>query len=467
MLDITKRKKSIIITKDGETISTFELTKKTFYNNYNLLSTTIKEIVNDNEYSVEYFVKLLSSQYQFTDDIIKDYEKLIDYTMKYIDRLIDQIDLSKYVDKTKRTSSSLFLDENDIRDIIKLSYHMKIFSFIFNSNVLSNLNAKRKAFSTLVEKLNVQKSIDILYEFVDKRTISFKVDKTMWTFLKLYSRTPEIVKIDMFNFVVETLLAIFEPGRSNIVGFIVNYIDRNINWIMMETYDDNIVTDSTLSQDEEETVDIVFKSDFIATCSYEHTISKLTDYVKKWLIDKKINIGFFETRCNNDLYVTRFHSLFILPLISKITNIDYNYLNYLMKDKVTMFYLQAYTYIMFEKYFANDYKHLLNVLPLGLSNSDLGKAQVKLVTDMIIKKDFSFYNFKHKHNIAIRLISEVHNIMSKKHKLKNIFYDSIKSFNFGAKYIEELLDIYNQLFSENSLLIEFLNEKTHKILTDE
>jgi len=459
MIQIKKIKKNLykIENENQEVINEFKITVKSIENK---IDTTIIPILNkfmsNPEYknSNELFENLLKTwtSYTLEKTAFAEVTKVFDALYENINIELDLLDISKFSNRMKKTKNSIFVESHDILKLMKLSYCLKFYSILFNTSNNISPELSKKVFTYLINKCDCIASLEIIYKIIEKKLSVFKLtDASMWQYILLYhSKNYETIVTEVFNFIVNILLVIYDISEEkNLITFLVVFIDQNMRWLLTDSYTTNVIFSSHLSEDtnSNSTIDNYIssdiKSDFIKICSYEDTLKSIELICVKYMKKYNVKQENFDTVIT-DLYITPIQRYFIVPIISNMCNIEYNFL--INRAKTEIYYLQLFVYFMLMEIYGTKKNSIIQLLTYGANKPIIDSSTIKMkkISD-ILSENMKFYNIKNK-SIFIKLLMATSVMITRKSKLVNVIYPHISNISIDISYINDLLDIYKNLF---------------------
>lgn len=451
-------KKYVVVCNDDSIVNEFKITSKTIENKFNIIVKFLNETVFTNDLISEKLYNIFSkwNSYQSQKEIENDFQQLFSLSSNVFENNIyENINPETFSKKEKKTKKSLFIETDDVVSLIKLSSILKIYIlFFYTTNNIYNTKLKNIIFNNIIRNNNLTNSVNIIYDLIKKKLSTFKfTDKNMWLFITLHhNKDYDIIINETFNFILIFILSIYEIKKDrNVISFIISFIESNMSWLFYDSYQNNVVLVDSLSEENSKN-DLNFfmvdnlKSDFIQQCSYENTLEYITNITKKFFKKKSIDPILFETRINS-FFITPLQKYFVLPVISKITNIEYKYLLYC--NKYQIYILQAYLHFIFSEVELNEkYRYICEFLKYGIIKNISNTTSITLKkTPSILKDpDFQFYNLKNK-SIFVKLITMVSSMTVRKNKIVDIFFET-SNININNFYINQLITFYKNFFQD-------------------
>lgn len=460
--------KYCIYDNSNNIINEFEITQRTIQNKFNNIIDFLKDVVfNDVNISSKLYDIISNwTSYEKEKYILDDFEKLFQLCDSSFEEYIkENIKPENFSKKNKSTKKSMLIEPNDITSLIKLSGILKIYVlFFYTTNNIYSKELKNKVYNNILKLNNFNNCISVIYKLIEKKLSTFKgTDKNMWLFIKLYhNKDFGSILNETFNFIITYILCIYEiKNNKNIISFIVSYTESNIMWLFSDVYQNNIVLIDSLNEENGKNDAAAYlsenlKSDFIQQYSYENTLNYINSITKKYFISRNIDPLLFEVR-TNDFFVTPLQKYFVLPVISRITNIEYRFL--LNKTKYQIYMLQVYLYYSMSETLFKKYKNAITFLKYGLNKNVGNTTSIKLKKslDVLQKTNFIFYNIKNK-SILVKLMTILSSMTTRSNKLVNIFVDTL-NISPGTEYINDFISFFIDFFNnEKNEDIEILRK---------
>jgi len=368
--------KRLVLLSNDQVLTILEMVASTVSNKFYLVTDFIEEMSkNSNEFS-KWFEDFIKEYCDCEDERYTLVEKNISYIKKYTDEYISSlnIDFSKFVDETKAKKTSILLNAEEIEKICRLSSYLKIYSIISNSeNLKLDRLSHRKIYNILAQDVVNSETVFKIFNVVKTKTFRYNMtDKYMWNYIKMVQcKSIDIHVIEIFNFIMNSILILCEPTRNPITYF-VGVIDESIKWFLGSIYKGSIIYDDSISTEDIQSTNI----DNLKTYSYNDTLGrlkaiayeKMKDHITKPNIlkfdesDLKLEDEYvdIQKRVDNVKYVSPLCGYFIYPLLAKITEIPYNHFKILSAEHAIV--LSVYVQDILKKVLKNDYKHIINLL---------------------------------------------------------------------------------------------------------
>ena len=297
-------------------------------------------------------------------------DKIKDYCNKYIDYL--DIDFSKFFDESKAKKNSILFNPGEIKEIIRLSTYLKVYSFISNEeNLKLGQRVHKEIYNKFASDLINSEIVFKIYNIVKTKTFRYNLtDKAMWNYIKnIQCKDIGIHVVEIFNFIMNNILILCEIDR-NPISYFVGVVDESVKWFLRSVYKGSIVYDDSIS-----TEDIHGNSsDNLKTYSYNDTLGRLKgiayEYIYEILekdnlvIDNKKNedetILEFHNRISSVEFVSPLCTSIVFPVLSSITKIPYNHFKTISSEHAAV--MSVYIQKLLRKVFKGEYKSLFSLL---------------------------------------------------------------------------------------------------------
>ena len=301
--------------------------------------------------------------------IIDNIDSIKNYSDEYLESL--EIDYSKFVDKSKSKKNSILFQADEIKDIIKLSCYLKIYSLISNSEKLS-LGAKlhKTVYNKFASRILETEVVSKIFDVIKTKTFRYNLtDKFMWDYIRtIQCKDIGIHIIEIFNFIMNNIIILCEEDKNPITYF-VGVIDESVKWFLRSVYKGTIVYDDEISTEDIHGIHI----NNLRTYSFNDTLGRLKAIAFEKIYDKLdqeniLTIGDttdqyiidFNNRLSSIEYISPLCSSLVYPLLSKITQISYVHFKTISPEHsaVLSFYLNR----LLEQTFKMQYKNLFSLL---------------------------------------------------------------------------------------------------------
>ena len=418
----------------------------------------------------DFYFKLLTSYTKsgFDPQIpLKKAKSVVKFAKKYIDN--KNIDFSQFVNKNKKTKTSIFFDEKDIYSIGVVSTCLKLYS-IFYCDYYYRIpeNILKEIFDIFMQDCKINGTVDKIFEVIKARTYRSTItDKYMWVLIKsTIQETPDTTVMSVFNFFISNLLSLLNI-EQNPVHYLVKISDDAIKWLMSEIYKEKVLYDDNYADELNSTN--ASKDMFYNYCC--------TDVINKYIkiALEKIKIEFnmsddefvdFNERLDDIKYIDLSMKLFNIPLISKSFDIPFKHLLKSSPKHIALLSLLIYT--LSKDTIVKEYPILSNFLLTysKIENFILFKSSYKIRNiDSIIQNTtpvFGVNSKKLKYELLSTIIGTLNSskknlyLLENGKKLNSITYFDLETdcIEFYTKlYSNKLSDYFNNIEIELDALI--------------
>lgn len=437
---------------------------------------TVRDVFTDMSKLVEgfddWYFSLLKNYIEsnHNSELIKDStDKFIYFAKQYI--IAKKIDFSSFVNRTKKSSTSILFEEDDIEAIALASTCLKMYSiFNYDMNLKVPENINKFIYNKFVESCVEIGTTDKIFQLIKSRTYrSSLTDKFMWDFIKLRtSEDPETSVMSVFNFFMTNLISLLDITH-NPIHFLIKVVDDNIRWMMMEIYKEKIIFDEAYSGSEDIYGTSVHGDIFHIYCCND-LIAKaaklgMTMLEEEFELTDEEFIDVKE-RLESVRVLDPSMRLFTLPIISKVFDIPYIYLKTAPPKHIIL--IGILLYVLGKKNLVKDYPVLSNFLlacPVN-SNSVIVRSSYKLRdVETVIESGIPIFGINSR-KLTYDIISPICGILSASKKnlvstldgflISKITYvdleqDSIKFFT--NLYSNNLKSTFDDIKSEFDKLI--------------
>jgi hypothetical protein len=300
-------------------------------------------------------------------------DKNIDIIKAFVDDYIEKkgIDYRKFVDESKAKKGSILFQADEIKEIIKLSSYLKVYSFLSNTE---NLNVGEKLhkyvynrFATSVVETDIASKI---FSVVKTKTFRYNMtDKFMWDYIKsIQCKDIGIHIVEIFNFIMNNIIILCEEDKNPITYF-VGVIDESVKWFLRSVYKGAIVYDDSISTEDIHGINV----NNLRTYSFNDTLGRLKGIAFQKVYDQLEREHSMSIENKNDEYLIDFNqrvgniefisplsNSIIYPVLSKITQITYIHFKTISSEHAAI--LSYYTHLLLQKVFKIEYKSLFSLL---------------------------------------------------------------------------------------------------------
>ena len=457
---------------------TLKLMSSSVTNKYYLVADYIKRLseFHGQEFS-DWLVELLEvckDESKRSATIIDNIDKIKLYSNSYLDFL--DIDYTKFVDRSKSKKNSILFLEEEIKEIIKLSCYLKLYSLISNSVDYSlGVNLHKVVYNKFAQQVIDTQVASKIFDVVKTKTFRYNLtDKFMWDYIKtIQCKDINIHIIEIFNFIMNNIIILCEEDKNPITYF-VGVIDESVKWFLRSVYKGSIIYEDEISTEDIHGVHI----NNLRTYSFNDTLGKLKAIAFEKIYERLdqenvLTIGDtsdqyiidFNNRLSSIEYISPLCPSLVYPILSKITNITYVHFKTISPEHsaVLSFYLNR----LLTKVFKMEYQNLFYLLDFyPESQPSLSTTyRIKIIHDYINTQDKvkDFFGFNTKifpYNAMCHFIGRVSRInftnLLTGQKLSGIplskvesdmvqFYTNLFSGNLQPK-IDEMIKLSNQDF---------------------
>lgn len=409
-----------------DNIIDLRLQSSSITNKFFILTNFVQGISNYyNDEFDKWFFNLIDSckdEENKSKNIFLNIQQLKDFVNGYIDS--ENIDFSKFVDESKAKKNSILFMPDEIEKIIKLSGYLKVYSFISNSETLKvgqrlHTEIYNKIASDIIDTEIIRK----IFNIVKTKTFRYNLtDRAMWDYIKtVQCKDIGIHVIEIFNFIMNNILVLCETDRNPITYF-VGVIDESVKWFLRSVYKGSIVYDDSVSTEDIQGINV----NNLKTYSYNDTLGRLKGIAFEKIyedLEKNISVNLepdehifkFHNRVSQIEYVSPLSECLVYPILSKATEIPYNYFKTLSPEHSAV--LSYYLFNLLTKIFKSDYKDLFSLLAFYPVNSPAISTTytIKAINEFVnFQNDIqNFYGFKTKilpHKLVCNFVGRVSRI---------------------------------------------------------
>jgi hypothetical protein len=320
----------------------------------------------------DWFVTLLDDcqiSEKRTEAIFNAVEPIKQFSNLFLDSL--GIDYSQFVDESKVKKNSILFSAEEIKDIIKLSCYLKIYSIISNNEELKlGKKLHKEIYNKFTDHVVETEIASKIFDVVKTKTFRYNLtDKFMWDYIKtIQCKDIGIHIIEIFNFIMNNIIILCEEDKNPITYF-VGVIDESVKWFLRSVYKGTIVYDDEIATEDIHGTHI----NNLRTYSFNDTLGRLkgiafdkiyerldqeniltlNDQTDQYIID-------FNNRLSSINYISPLCSCLVFPLLSKITKISYVHFKTISPEHSAV--LSYYLNRLLEKSFKVEYKNLFSLL---------------------------------------------------------------------------------------------------------
>ena len=348
----------------------------------------------------EWLVNLLhtcSDEQARAGAVVDNIDQLRKFSDAYLDSL--NIDYNKFVDITKAKKNSILFNADEIKEIIKLSCYLKIYSLISNNEELAlGTKLHRIVYNKLALTVVDSEVASKIFDVVKTKTFRYNLtDRFMWDYIRtIQCKDIGTHIIEIFNFIMNNIIILCEEDKNPITYF-VGVIDESVKWFLRSVYKGTIVYDDEISTEDIHGIHI----NNLRTYSFNDTLGRLKaiafekiyerldqenimtigDTTDQYIID-------FNNRLSSIQYISPLCSCLVFPLLSQITKISYVHFKTISPEHAGI--LSYYLNRLLEKTFKSEYRNLFALLDF------FPESQPSLNTTYKIKSIHEFISIQDK-----------------------------------------------------------------------
>ncbi|MFW6242525.1 MAG: hypothetical protein ACOC2W_00030 [bacterium] len=369
-----EKPKEVKIFKEDEEIITLNLISSSVTNKFNIITDFIENLSKFNGEEFDNWFSNFILEYKNSDERYNILFNNIPYIYKYVDNYIDncEVDFTKFVDETKVKKNSIFFSVDEIKQIVKISSYLKVYSIISNTEDLKlNQRLHKKAYNEICNDIFKGDIVNKIFQIIKTKTFRYKLtDRYMWDYIKMIQgKSIDYYVIEIFNFIMNQILVLCQESRNPITYFI-GVVDESVKWFLRSVYKGTIIYNDSVSTEDIQGINI----NNLKTYSYNDTIGRLKGIAYEYIYEEiekgsiyKFNmenenetITEFQRRISDIEYISPICECIAFPVLSKITDISFNHFKTLSPEHSAV--LSVFTkYLLYEE-FKNDYDTLLDLL---------------------------------------------------------------------------------------------------------
>lgn len=390
-MKVTIEKKSKVTLYNIDETDTIELVilQASIANKSKLYFKYLNDIL-DTDTNKKWFFNIIK-KFNLTQDHDLIYNEFLDRAIKigqsYTTKMSNIIDMGSFVNRKKKTSNSIFFNEEEVTQFYTLSAVMKLYAIFCGTNIvdddvnlgLNELN--KRSFQYIIDKLNcfemIKKLNHVMYTKLFK-CVGF--DPTIMKTIALRSTMTNNDFILLLYDMTLSVLAIIYDMVRNPITFVVTSSDHVMVWRFRALYQKAISYKDTGE---------LFGKSMVSTNLPDKIISdKIYEYVQNYVSKRNKENGIIIDDSNDEIIDRHFHNFFVLPIYCKLFNIkrndDYNtfqkiniqlFLYYTMKDFMektgeTLFPKVPEEKVIRDKFNFEDHKilEILKRIPITVEN---------------------------------------------------------------------------------------------------
>lgn len=291
--------------------------------------------------------------------IIDSLPKIKEYVNAYLDNV--NFDYEQFVDLTKAKKDTILFHPEEIKEIIKLSSYLKIYSIFSNSeNMRLGEKLHKEVYNILADEILKTEVVMKIYKVIQTKNFRYKLtDNAMWEYVKVtQAKDTGVHIIEIFNFIMNHILILCQIDKNPITYF-VSVIHESVKWVLRSVYKGSMVYDDSISTEDIQGTN----TDNLKTYSYNDTLGRLKSisYEKIYEILQK-QILSLDKKEVNDERIVNFHERassiefrspltesIVFPVLSKMTEIPYQHMKILSPEHTAV--ISVYMQYLFRKAF--------------------------------------------------------------------------------------------------------------------
>lgn len=450
----------LIYGENEEDAILLRLSASSVTNKYHLVTDYITRVA---EYHGEQFSEWLVNLLQTCKNkqaragaVVDNIDALKKFSDEYLDSLA--IDYSQFVDVSKAKKNSILFQADEIKEIIRLSCYLKIYSLISNNEELA-LGEKlhRIIYNKLALKVINTDVASKIFDVVKTKTFRYNLtDRFMWDYIKtIQCKDIGTHIIEIFNFIMNNIIILCEENKNPITYF-VGVIDESVKWFLRSVYKGTIVYDDEISTEDIHGVHI----NNLRTYSFNDTLGRLKAIAFEKIYEKLDQENIMNIGDKTDQYVIDFNntlssiqhisplcSCLVFPLLSQITSISYVHFKTISPEHSAV--LSYYLNRLLEKVFKSEYRNLFSLLDYypesqpSLSTTYKIKSIHEFITIQDNTKNFFGFNTKiPPHKIICHFVGRVSRI-----NFRNLLIGQKLSGIPLSKVETDMIQFYTLLFA--------------------
>lgn len=366
--------KKVKVFNDDKKIIDLNLISSSVTNKFEIITDFITNLSEKfgNEFD-DWFENFLLD-YENSDERYEIIQKNISYIHKYCNEYIDNcdVDFTKFVDETKVKKNSIFFSVDEIKQIVKLSCYLKIYSVISNSeNLKLNQRLHIKAYNEICSDVFETDIVNKIFQIIKTKTFRYKLtDRYMWEYIKIVQgKSIDYYVIEIFNFIMNQILVLCQETRNPITYFI-GVVDESVKWFLRSVYKGSIVYNDSVSTEDIQGINI----NNLKTYSYNDTIGRLKGISYEFIyeeierssinkfnsVNENESLTEFQNRISSIEYISPVCEYVVYPVLSEITNIPFNNLKTLSPEHSSV--LSVFTRRLLINQFKGEYSSLFDLL---------------------------------------------------------------------------------------------------------
>jgi len=401
----------------------------TVTNKYHIVTNFIERVAefHGEEFS-DWFIHLIKE----CQDVDKRAEIFVDNIPKlktYVDEYMEStnVDYNKFVDMTKVKKNSILFSPEEIKNILRLSCYLKVYSVISNNEEMAfGKNLHKQIYNKFADNVIETEIVSKLFDVIKTKTFRYNLsDKFMWDYIKkVQCKDIGSHIIEIFNFIMNYIMVLCEDDKNPITYF-VGVIDQSVKWILRSVYKGTIVYDDAISTEDIHGIN----TNNLLTYSFNDTLGRIKSMAFEKIhnqLEKSTSLTMDEDVSDKDLvdfnkriekieYISPLCTSLVYPLLARMTNITYVHFKIISPDHAAI--LSYYLHSLLQKAFKGEYKNLFSLLQYyPLSQPSINTTyKIKAIHKYINIQDETqnFYGFNTKtlpHKILCHFIGRVSRI---------------------------------------------------------
>ncbi len=362
-------------------------------------------------------------RFEYLRSAVPDFKKYVDMYIEIVD-----IDFNQFVDETKAKKSSILFRAPEIKRIITLSGYLKLYAIISNSdNLKLDARLHKQIYNLFSDDIIQTDIIKKIFDVVKTKTFRYSItDRYMWDYIKtIQCKEIDDHIIEIFNFIMNNILALCENNR-NPITFFIGVIDESVKWFLRSVYKGTIIYDDSMSTEDIQSSNI----DNLSAYCFNDTLGRIKgiayDQIYEEIEGSKngvltfengadTNITEFQSRIMGVDHVSPLCECMVFPILSKLTNIPYSYFKTISPEHAAV--ISVYTKNLLSKIFNNKYKTLFSMIPYYPNDQPSISTTYKLKNVNSFLNIFNevqdFFGFKNKiyfYNLLCHFVGRVSRI---------------------------------------------------------
>jgi hypothetical protein len=320
----------------------------------------------------EWFFKLLNDCKDYnlrSAAIFNSIDKIKNFVDTYLESL--NIDYNKFVDKTKSNKNSILFEGDEVKEIIKISSYLKIYSVISNNKDLKlGQKLHKDVYNKFTESIIESDIISKIFDVIKIKTFRYNLtDKFMWDYIKIIQcKDVGTHIIEIFNFIMNNIIILCEEHKNPII-FFIGVINESIKWFLRSVYKGSIVYNDEIATEDIHSTHI----SNLKTYSFNDTLGRLKNIAYEKIYEQldRENINTvlnksdqyiidFNNRLSNIKYISPLSLSLVFPILSEITSIPYIHFKTISPEHSVV--LSYYLNRLLKKVFKTEYSNLFSLL---------------------------------------------------------------------------------------------------------